>query len=93
MWPGCRRDGLQVGSGIRFGEADAAAGFAFRQARQPPLLLIWCAVADEHIAEHEMGAEDTRQSHPSAGQLLEHDGERGVVHASAAVLFRNVEAE
>ena len=86
-------DRLQVGAGVRFRQADAGTRFAFREARQEPLLLVFGAVLRQHVAQHEMRPENPGQAHPSARQLLEHDGEGGVVDVGAAVGFRNVDAE
>ncbi len=91
--PRRRRDRLQVGARVRFREADAGARFALREPRQETLLLIRGAVLRQHVAEHEVRAEDAREAHPPARQLLEDDGEGGVVDVAAAVLLGDVEAE
>ncbi len=69
------------------------ARFAFREPRQETLLLIRRAVLRQHVAEHEMRAEDAGEAHPAARQLLEDDREGGVVDFAAAVLLGDIEAE
>src|SRR5207249_8010032 len=72
------------------GVQTCALPISLGETREKSLLLVFRAVPHEHVTEHEMRAEDTGQAHPAACELLEHDGERRVIHRAAAV-FRSEE--
>jgi hypothetical protein len=69
------------------------ARLAAREPRKERSLLFFRPVAHEHVAQHEVRAENAGKPHPPARQLLEHDRERRVIDVRPAVLFRHVQPE
>ena len=68
------RDRCDIGTTPGFGHAECATDFTGRHARQVPLLLLFRAVLHKHVGDDEVGIDDTRHTHPAAGDLFDDEG-------------------
>src|ERR687891_436089 len=86
-------DGLDVGARARLGHRQRRPQLTGGHPGEPPLLLLVGAVPRQQVHAHEVGVEDARQRHPAARQLADHQRVGHQVHAGAAELIGNREAE
>jgi hypothetical protein len=91
---GAGGDRRRIGTGMRFGQAEAAEHLAARQWFEPGFLLFVAAVLHGDAAgQRVLHADDGRGGAVAGGDLFDHQHQRHVVHAGAAPLLGNDHAE
>ena len=86
-------DGLDVGAGVRLGEAEPAARLPAGEARQEAAPLLLGAVVEHDQRGHGVAVDDPRQRHPAAAELLDDARVGGDVEAETAVVAGHERAE
>ena len=86
-------EGLHIAASVRFSESKPAPHLATGHGRQESRFLLLGAEVRDDVGHDVMGANDSADTHPALGNLLENHGEGGVVQPHPSPFFGDSDAK